>query len=456
MNRSILVHLKTASRNQRHGLLVSGDVAVSLGLKNKEAVILSLGQRTVKTRVFVAKLERAAVHVPPALWSALKIPHTGMIHLKRENQRLRLGPLVGILTTGVRSDPKAPVGARTSFFRHLLSAQKEAGVYYFVFSPQDVNKQTQTVNALFLIPVNGKTVWKKITVPLPDVVYDRVPNRTSERMAHVRSLKQYLREHTSVKIFNNGFFNKWEIHQLLSAAGHVSEHIPETYLSPNVQTVERMLRKHRMVYLKPSGGSLGLGIIKVTHHPRHGFFCRYNRHGQNVLKRFDHLPTLLRFIGAERRLSNYLVQQGIPLVKFGERPLDFRVHLHKNRQNRWEVVAIAAKAAGRGSVTTHVRTGGTVLSSSDVIRYAFGHRSEEVARRMRETAIALAEAIENALGQPLGEIGFDIGVDHFGRIWMFEANSKPGRSVFKHPSLKAADKISIRRILDYSLYLADF
>ena len=36
----------------------------------------------------------------------------------------------------------------------------------------------------------------------------------------------------------------------------------------------------------------------------------------------------------------------------------------------------------------------------------------------------------------IGEIGFDLGIDQTGAIWMFEANSRPGREIFQHVSLK--------------------
>lgn len=100
--------------------------------------------------------------------------------------------------------------------------------------------------------------------------------------------------------------------------------------------------------------------------------------------------------------------------------------------------------------------GGTILSSSEAIHHYFKDRGTEVEERIQRAAVELAEAIEQSLGKPLGEIGLDIGIDRNGHIWMFEANSKPGRHVFRHSSLRYVDKISLRKILDYSKYLANF
>ncbi|GJM79749.1 hypothetical protein HMSSN139_22450 [Paenibacillus sp. HMSSN-139] len=77
-------------------------------------------------------------------------------------------------------------------------------------------------------------------------------------------------------------------------------------------------------------------------------------------------------------------------------------------------------------------------------------------RNAKAVAITLAEAIESHQQHLIGEIGFDIGIDREERIWMFEANAKPGRSIFKHPSLRAEGKASVDHILDHCLYLSKF
>jgi hypothetical protein len=168
------------------------------------------------------------------------------------------------------------------------------------------------------------------------------------------------------------------------------------------------------------------------------------------------LENLYQHVFRNRRLGSYLVQQGIQLATFQKRPFDFRVHLHKNQQNEWVVSCMAAKVAGSGSVTTHVRTGGTVIPGEELLAYLFGRQWQIMQERIAEAAIKLATAIEQAHDVYLGELGLDMGIDTHGHVWMFEANSKPGRSIFKHARLKQADEASRSLILDYSCYLANF
>ena len=143
------------------------------------------------------------------------------------------------------------------------------------------------------------------------------------------------------------------------------------------------------------------------------------------------MKTLHARIGGS--FSGYVVQQGIRLVEIESCPIDFRFHMHKNGQNEWVTAGIGAKKAGRGSVTTHIKNGGSLMTPGNALSRAFGSQSTEVLEKARKVAVKMSEAIERNYPHRLGELGLDLGIDKDGDIWMFEANAKPGRSIFKHP-----------------------
>ena len=219
-----------------------------------------------------------------------------------------------------------------------------------------------------------------------------------------------------------------------------------------------MIDKYGMIYLKPSGGSLGLGIFRITRDPDGGYYCRFRNGDKNILHRFRSLEKLIRYAfgNQKSRIHRYLVQQGIRLIKYQGRPVDFRVHMHKDRTGEWQIVGIGAKAAGPGSVTTHVRTGGSLLSASELLYKVFGMDGPRVEAYIRNAAIRIAKTLERQVNGPLGELGMDIGVDRNRRVWLFEVNSKPGRHIFHHPSLRQAGWRSAKCITEYSLKLANF
>ncbi|MDO7486367.1 hypothetical protein Q5O89_12050 [Peribacillus frigoritolerans] len=67
----------------------------------------------------------------------------------------------------------------------------------------------------------------------------------------------------------------------------------------------------------------------------------------------------------------------------------------------------------------------------------------------------LSDSIEKNLDGIIAEIGFDFGLDKKGQVWMFEANSKPGRSIFSHPKLKDFELLTRKLSLDYAIYLTE-
>ena len=219
-----------------------------------------------------------------------------------------------------------------------------------------------------------------------------------------------------------------------------------------------MLEKHQFVYLKPTSGSLGNGIYRLTYHPKKGYFCRYRQHGNNVLLRFSRFTDLLRRLNHNGRMKNYIIQQGIRFIEMDRCPIDFRFHMNKNGDNRWVAAGIGAKKSGRGSVTTHIKNGGKLMTPIAALSQIYGSstKAEEILSKAKQVSIQLAESIERNHPHYIGELGFDIGIDQKDNIWMFEANAKPGRSIFKHPSLRAEGSATLKHIFDYSVYLSRF
>lgn len=456
---SIRVRLRFLTYPHVAGIILPLSLCQKLQLRSRQKITLTLGKREVVATVYLDRRnpESNVVKLTSLVKSELGVPHGGMIQLKREGETLRIGPSIGIVTTGLRNNSRQPIGGRTSFFYKLLQAQEGKGVFYFIFAPGDVDWNQNKVEAWFLRRTkSGGHVWRKFVTALPDVIYDRIPSRSAERLEGVKEFKYRLANYDNLPMFNQGFFNKWGVHRLLYPNPEVNEHIPETYPSPSLQTVRNLLRKYRIVYLKPKNGSLGYGIVKIVHLPGSGYEVSYHNGSGNVKRRFAKLESLYYHIFRTRKASNYLAQQGINLAKYHNRPFDFRVHLHKNQQNEWVVSCMAAKVAGSGSVTTHVRTGGTVIPGEDLLAQLFGKQKNLMKERISQASIRLATAIEQAKGAELGELGLDIGIDTHGHVWMFEANSKPGRSIFKHSRLKQADYESRSLLVDYSCYLANF
>ncbi|MEH7884575.1 YheC/YheD family protein [Bacillus sp. JJ1609] len=376
---------------------------------------------------------------------------TAPLHVFIDQQTLFIGPLIGILTSGFTPYPLRPIGERSMFFAKLLSVNKMVGALPFVFGEEHIDWDNGLINGYFFVD-DG---WKTMKVPFPNVVYDRLPNRRTERMSELRSLKARMQTDYLIPWYNPGFFSKLDVFERLQQDESASEYLPETHQFSSFSIIERMLSNYGNVYVKPANGSLGHGIHQILFDKLTGdYYCRYRDHeGINKLTKFDSLEKLMKKVFHKRNLSHMIVQQGISLLRSEKRLIDFRVHTNKDEYGKWQVAAIAAKIAGQGSVTTHVNNGGVVKSLDEL----FENKDERelYEKRLSEASLLLSSILEKNMEGIIGEIGFDLGIDKSGKVWLFEANSKPGRSIFKHPKLKNFDLLTRKLSLSFGIYLAE-
>lgn len=440
--------------NSEKMVYVSHALLKQLNLSSKRSARLRLGNAIVPVRIKAMKKPGKHLYIASGVRQSFQIPKSGNVYVLNENDGdLQIGPLIGILSDSGIHSITTPFGSRTAFIKQILrEGNKKA--YVCAFSPRDINWQDETVLAYFL---NASGRWVRRTVPLPDVIYNRLPSRKAETSSSINNLRErFIRR--NIPFFNWSFFNKSDVYALLEDELRASRFVPESIMNPSPETIKEMLDRHQFVYFKPSSGSLGIGIYRLTYLPKKGYFARYTTNGKNVLLRFKQYASLIRMLQAKhgRSLRNYVVQQGVRLIEIDGCPIDFRFHMHKNGDDQWVVVGVGAKKAGRGSVTTHVKNGGQLMTPRQALEQTFGNRAEEVLEHAKDIAIELAEAIERNHPHLLGELGFDIGIDREEQVWMFEANAKPGRSIFKHPSLRSEGQSSIEHILDHCLYLSNF
>ncbi|CAH0344357.1 YheC/YheD family protein [Bacillus sp. CECT 9360] len=373
------------------------------------------------------------------------------LHLFIYKDSIHIGPLVGIFTSGITSILHKPVGERSGFFSRLLSLNKATSCIPFLFGEHQIDWESETIRGY----VYRGNHWEVRDFPFPNVIYDRLPNRKTENSTGPKEVKRKFQEEYEIPWYNPGFFNKWDIHERLTEDEDAIPYLPETYPFQSLSAIETLLSKFRQVYIKPIHGSLGLGIHQILYDKNeHIYYCRYKDEKKiNKLTKFPSLEAMFHHIFRKKKLHNLIIQQGIPLIRTNKRPIDFRVHTNKNHNGEWQVTAIAAKIAGEGSVTTHVKSGGSVKTLDEL--FEDKNLALIMQQKLSTAALTLSNSIEKTMDGVIAEIGFDLGVDKQGRVWMFEANSKPGRSIFSHPKLREFEILTRQLCLEYAAFLTE-
>ncbi|CAM3895770.1 YheC/YheD family protein [Alicyclobacillus pomorum] len=344
------------------------------------------------------------------------------------------GPIYAILAGSGKS---SFVGARSNF-RDIMKTARLRNSFVYVIPTDHVNR-----NELWQGYVrSGNRQWIPLPCPRPEAMYNRIPKRNLERCETTRTAKTIIHGF-GIPLFNPGYFNKATIYRIIRAA-NLHEYLPETHESLSAESLYRMLRRHPAVYLKPTGGSIGHGMIRVeVCGADYVVKVLKNAHCQTYVA--DSPRSLWALVEQHRLVSQYVIQSAIPLIEWNQRPCDFRVLLQK-RDQRWVVVGKGVRVAGANAITTHVPNGGSIAHAVQVLTQQFGADDTQVDQEIERMVVRCAEAIDEYYQYELGEMSMDVGVDEYGHPWFFEANSKPMK--FDEPEIRRKSLQGILAHLD--------
>jgi hypothetical protein len=369
------------------------------------------------------------------------------VRVQKNKQGIVLGPIVGILT--VRRKGTDSFRGNRANFRDIIEMGRRLGMTVVVFTPEGIGDNDR-VDGWVLADAEKKE-WKRVVLPLPSVVYNRVPDREAERDASVVQVKKRLAEH-GIPLFNPQFFDKGEIFHWLHSERETASYLPQTVMLEHEQQVYRLLRQHSLLYVKPADGKAGDGIIQIRKMGQ-GYRVILQQHGKRTRASFATRQQVASAVCRKTQGRSYLLQQGVQLATFAERKFDLRLLVQKNRYGEWRVTGVGARVADGDGITTHVPNGGEIERATLALRSAFGRqRGDAILQQVRELALTFARTIErqaSKVGQTVGEMSMDIGVGTDSSLWFFEANAKPMK--FDEPYIRAK---SLLRLLHYCDFLA--
>lgn len=357
-------------------------------------------------------------------------------------------PIFAILT--MPDSEKGFRGNRTNFI-DIIRTGASMGVDIFVITTDDLNP-TQPIVSAYRYD-SHKRRWFKEKIPLPQVIYNRIPFREDELQPRVKQLIRSCLKQPHLHLYNPYFFNKWDLFEWLRRSQITKRYIPSTHKWSPQLSLKKSLNRHRLLYLKPVKGKAGKGIMRISKVQNdklpYRLTVQFDRQSQ-TMKYKDTLKLrsiVKQYIGDER----YIVQQGIWLAEYEQRPFDIRVLVQKNVRGQWSITGVGARVAGNMSITTHVPRGGSIDSPHKLLNTAFdSETAKRIMARIRRTSLLIAKQIEKASKQYLGEMSMDLGIDKRGRIWFFEANSKPMK--FDEADIR---RKSLQRLIEYGLYLTN-
>lgn len=355
------------------------------------------------------------------------------------------GPYIGILT----SDGGSPFQGNHHNFADIIRMGRKMGIAVFVVTPKSFQTNDSTVLAYILDPNSKKIRWHQAVLPFPQALYNRIPSRKAEQKTAVKEFMLKVQD-LQIPIFNPHFFNKWQLYKHLEKSPILKHVVPESVKLSTPISLQKMILRHSVIYLKPIDGKAGIGMMRVTH-LNDEFQLIYQSATQKGKHTFTRFSDLWKKVIALKKDTPYVIQQGIALAKYQGSPFDLRMLLQKDSQGIWKLTGIGIRVAGNTAISTHVPQGGRIELANKVLSEVFAHSKEEIMNYAKKIGLKTAQYIESQGSGLLGEMSIDWGIDDDGDLWFFEANAKPMK--FDEPDIRT---LSLRRIIQYGVYLSGY
>ncbi|WP_166244597.1 YheC/YheD family protein [Paenibacillus turpanensis] len=351
-----------------------------------------------------------------------------------------------------------PPFADHAFYRRLCAAGKLCGVTVFVFSPLWVDWSTFTVRGFSYHTPTKR--WRQSLHPLPGVVYDRSFCRSRTERRKYKEAADRLLNTPGVRLLNHALSSKWEVQRLLAQDHELTAALPETAAYGGPRQLAAMLLKRKQLFLKPSGGSQGKGALHMklvsdlwTPEQTEVEITGRGFRNEPIHLRFNKLSAAADWFGRFTGRRRYLIQPFLHLQTFDGRPFDLRALAQKDGSGQWLLTGIAARVGKSGGITSNLHGGGSAEDAESFLEEHFGPKEcSRILDEIRRIAALVPPALEHSHGR-LAELGLDFGVTREGKVWLLEANSKPGRSAFSKLLQPDIRKRSILQPIEYAAYV---
>ncbi|BBH21494.1 hypothetical protein Back11_28390 [Paenibacillus baekrokdamisoli] len=363
--------------------------------------------------------------------------------------RFILGIMISEQPTRSAEYAEAPLAMpEDAFCRGLCQLGRTLGILVFLFDT------TSSFNAAQITGYSlRKGVWSRGSFPLPDVVYDRSLHRSSAQYSRHRKMLDELKEVHSFFPFSSTLPGKWEVYTAIRDNEQLAASLPPTYLYEDEDQLALLELQHPTgLFLKPSAGTHGKGAIRLRRYPGGWEIDGRSRSNELIHEQFTNWNTAARFLARFVHTSTSIIQPYLQLTDMNGNAFDIRALIQKDDRSRWLFTGAALREGSQGSVTSNLSGGGHAEAALEALTERFGF---DVASRLLAKVRRISEKVAPLLEQHFGrlaELGLDFGVEPSGKLWLLEANAKPGRLSMNTD--KRAARLALLRPLQYATLLA--
>lgn len=373
----------------------------------------------------------------------LRLPLEAEYELFIENNRIIIGPFIGLLIANYQSELREKV----KYLKFIIRQYPLVRGVIAAFSLEGMDEKNAKINGLIYNPTSRR--WEKRTFPFSTVIIKRMLLST-KRQNDLKNLY-------GSRFFNSAYINKWKMYQLLSLNKDLIPHLPKTYLYKKPEDILHYLKNFQTIYVKPLSGLKGMGVEKFIAKPNK-YCVKFRSNKENKTIDFFSENELLNYVRAKFKSEKFVIQEEIDLEIEKNHLIDYRIVLIKNENGQWEDVGMVGRRGVEGSVVSNRSSGGKVERGETILLSSFNlTNAEMLSYRQKMSEIAIKAAKELDKYESIYKYGVDIGIDRHHHIWLIEINNHaPNDHIFSH----VGDYDTVSKIKDssmlYAKYLAGF
>ncbi|MFC4102805.1 YheC/YheD family endospore coat-associated protein [Paenibacillus xanthanilyticus] len=364
-------------------------------------------------------------------------------------------PVLAILASPPRASEEQPDDSpgrlpEDRFFRALCRMGAELGLNIYVVHADPAAAAIMNADWNGYVLRDGG--WRRMRCPLPDLIYDRaIGANPTERRAKADLLEK-LSERKTFTPLNGSLPGKLAVYEALRADLRLRPALPPTYAFTGAAGLQKLIARFPGgLFLKPDAGYQGRGALALHAHGDGWLAHGRTLANADIVRAFADAAACAAWCERFVRAA-YIAQPYLPLRNEAGASFDIRSLTQKDERGRWRITGIAVREGAPGSVTSNLHGGGEAKDAEATLAARFGAAAaRRLLLRTARLSLRAARALELRFGR-FCELGLDFGLEPSGRLWLIEANAKPGRMSFR--GKPAIYRLAILRPLQAALRLA--
>ncbi|WP_407407211.1 YheC/YheD family protein [Peribacillus sp.] len=417
----VFITVNSAATRKKALLFVEEKLFQEWDLQYGEPLTLIAGRRSVPVLVQTFASPESTIKISHDTNQFLSLPpFSGPVSVSfhAEERTLQIAPFLAVL---INQGPlqSGTFGEMEPFYQEMIAYCNQKGFPFFLAKPQPL------ADGILTGYWPGANGWETLELPVPDVFYNRIHSRKVEGTPLFENFSSELKS-LAIPMFNGRFLSKHDVHELLLSDYSLLPHLPETVMFNEQEPFMTFLDKYPVSYLKPSTGSQGRNICKLTESS--GRWVIEHAGTENNIHTIETKEKLFSALKKFCRNQAYILQKGISLFEIDQKLVDFRILLHKNGQHQWKVTSMVARIGDSGNIVSNLAQGGVMKNGFDFLKEIVDHQE---AKRLYQSLIRLAKktavALDDNHPELFGELGIDLALDSNKHPWIIEVNSKPSK-----------------------------